>query len=111
MKNHFQPHRQNGEIIGYICRDQVKFIHGITARVRQLYDWHQDAIESDVVLISMYNNYGKKFGWDTSTYREDSIKRAGRHLRRKFPDLYQRSEAKIIEDCQMIQAIKHVYAN
>lgn len=81
--------------------DQIKKTN---ERVVYLYNHHPSTVESDDVLIYTYE---KVFG--PCGFRQDSIKRAGRNLRHKYPDRYKRTEEKQIKDRIYEQANKEVY--
>lgn len=79
-------------------------------RVRWIYDKYQDAVESDDVLLAIYDNYARWHNYPGSKFREDSIKRAGRYYRSLFPARYSRSEEKRAQDMAHQIRVKEVFA-
>ena len=76
----------------------IESIRSIKDKVIYIYNRHQEAVDSDMVLIRLYKEI---FGPIEAT---DTITRAGRHLRKKFPLLHLRSpeEQQASEDMEEI---------
>lgn len=79
-------------------------LQGFKNRVFWVYVNYQDAVEFNVVLNAVYQNY---FGKVAST---STIERAGRYWRSNRPDLFQRTKAKEDQDLMTMREVKEVFA-
>ena len=75
-------------------------------RVFCIYREYQDAVETDSVLLAIYENYFGKLNHQEVS----SIKRAGRFWRSQNINVFVRSNAKKLQDQEQTKQVREVYA-